>query len=158
MLAPESPAQVSESRPRARAPEKAEDLVTLRELANLSAQSALDTHARKHLIRSVNAKLAVVAMALATAGILFWRWAAIPGSVMHYYIGLVVILIAVLWGVQYAALAGYAYLTNGGRRASTAKSSSDPGSESAPDAKISELAAERTAETAEPQDPPSDSV
>ncbi len=104
--------------PRARAPEKAEDLVSLRELANLSAQSALDTHARSRLIKSVNAKLAVVAVALATAGVLFWRWFAIPGSVMHYYMGLAVILIAVLWGVQYAALAGYAYLTSGGRNTS----------------------------------------
>lgn len=117
-------AQVAESRPRARAPEKAEDLVTLRELANLSAQSALDTHARSRLIRSVNAKLAVVAVALATAGVLFWRWFAIPNSVMHYYMGLAVILIAVLWGVQYAALAGYAYLTHGGRRAPAGESSS----------------------------------
>jgi hypothetical protein len=112
------PAGARDCGPRARAPEKAEDLVSLRELANLSAQSALDTHARSRLIKSVNAKLAVVAVALATAGVLFWRWFAIPGSVMHYYMGLAVILIAVLWGVQYAALAGYAYLTSGGRNTS----------------------------------------
>lgn len=107
--------------PRARAPEKAEDLVTLRELANLSAQSALDTHARARLVKSVNAKLAVVVVALATAGVLFWRWVAVPGSTMHYYMGLAVILIAVLWGVQYAVLAGCAYLASGQRNASARK-------------------------------------
>ena len=118
--------QAQERRPRARAPEKAEDLVSLRELANLSAQSALDTHARSRLMKSVNAKLAVVAVALATAGVLFWRWAAVPESVTHYYMGLAVILVAVLWGVQYAALAGYAYLTSGGGNAVGGKGRSEP--------------------------------
>lgn len=109
-------ARFRENGPRARAPERAEDLVSLRELANLSAQSALDTHARSRLMRSVNAKLAVVAVALATAGVLFWRWATNPSSVADYYMGLAVILIAVFWGVQYATLAGYAYLTSGERK------------------------------------------
>ena len=121
----ESP-EASVSGPWARAPEKAEDLVSLRELANLSAQSALDTHARSRLLRSVNAKLAVVAVALATAGVLFWRWFAVPSSVMHYYMGLAVILVAVLWGVQYAALAGYAYLTSSGRRTPNATEQHEP--------------------------------
>lgn len=100
-------------RPRARAPERAEDLVTLRELANLSAQSALDTHARSRLMKSANAKLAVVTVALATAGILFFRWSIVPGSNSYFYTGLAVALVAIFWGVQYTALAAYAHLTGG---------------------------------------------
>ncbi len=121
----ETAARAVPKRPRARAPERAEDLVTLRELANLSAQSALDTHARSRLRKSVNAKLAVVAVALVTAAILFFRWRIAPGSNMYYYMGLAVVLIALLWGVQYAVLAGYTYLT-GGRRASRENKPDEP--------------------------------
>ena len=121
--------EVREAGPRAKAPERAEDLVTLRELANLSAKSALDTHARRRLIRSVNGKLAVVGVALATAGVLFWRWTVVPDSTMHYYMGLAVILVAVLWGVQYVALAGYAYLTSRTRNNSDGTGSSASGNE-----------------------------
>jgi hypothetical protein len=110
--------------PRARAPEKAEDLVTLRELANLSAHSALNAHARSRLMKSVHAKLAVVTVALGTAGILFYRWGVSPGDNTYYYVGLAVVLIAIVWGVQYAALASYAYLTRG-RRTSGGKESGE---------------------------------
>jgi hypothetical protein len=115
----QSPAAVRQSpesgedRPRARAPEKAEDLVSLRELANLSAHSALDTHARNRLLKSAHAKLAVVTIALATAGVLLWRWTVSPSSHMHFYAGLAVVLVAILWGVQYAAIVGYARLASG---------------------------------------------
>ena len=66
-------------------------------------------------MKSVNAKLAVVTVALATAGILFFRWSIIPGSNSYFYMGLAVVLVAIFWGVQYTVLAGYAYLTGGSR-------------------------------------------
>ncbi len=78
-------------------------------------------------MKSVNAKLAVVAVALATAGILFWRWAVSPGNHTHYYMGLAVVLVAVLWGAQYAALAGYAYLTSGGRKTPAGSEANESG-------------------------------
>ena len=113
---PEPPALVDPAGPRAIAPERAEDLVTLRELANLSAQSALDTHARSRLLKSVNTKLAVVVVALGTAAFLFYRWKVTPGNNTYYYMGLAVVLIAIFWGVQYAMLAGYAYFRDGRKR------------------------------------------
>jgi hypothetical protein len=61
---------------------------------------------------------------LGTAGILFYRWGVSPGDNTYYYVGLAVVLIAIVWGVQYAALASYAYLTRG-RRTSGGKESGE---------------------------------
>ncbi|MHB8898274.1 MAG: hypothetical protein ACYC6Y_05965 [Thermoguttaceae bacterium] len=116
VAASEEPDQVAPSIRRARAPERIEDLAMFREVANMSAQSALDTHARSRLLKSVNAKLSVVAIALTTAGVLFYRWMSVPDNEVFYYAGLGVVLIAVFWSVQYAALAGYACLTGKRKR------------------------------------------
>lgn len=115
------------------------DLVTLRELANLSAQTNLDTHARSRLMKSVHAKLGIVAVALGTAGFLFYRWHVSPGSHTYYYMGLAVVLIAILWGVQYAAIAGYAYLTRQPRNGSGEHQSSSA-TEDAPENETEDLA------------------
>ncbi|NLS95234.1 MAG: hypothetical protein GXX96_24010 [Planctomycetaceae bacterium] len=135
----EEPVTARTSGPRTRAPERAVDLVTLRELANLSAQTNLDTHARSRLMKSVHAKLGIVAVALGTAGFLFYRWHVSPGSHTYYYMGLAVVLIAILWGVQYAAIAGYAYLTRQPRNGSGEHQSSSA-TEDAPENETEDLA------------------
>ena len=66
--APKSAGRPIEMSPRTVAPEKRIDLSALRELANLSAQSAISRYSRKVLISSMYAKLMVAGVALAAGG------------------------------------------------------------------------------------------
>ena len=87
------------------APEKNIDLSAMRELANLSAQTALDCHTRRRLKNAARSRLLVAVLALIAAGSLLYGWwggATTPGAL---YSGAVCLLIAIVWGIRFAVLA-----------------------------------------------------
>ena len=101
--------------PRTVAPEKGIDIVALRELANLSAHSALSRHSRRLLIDTMHSKLAVSIVAVLAGVALLWMWRYFDISSMTYYAGLIAILAAVYWGIQYAILTGRLTISKSGR-------------------------------------------
>ena len=60
--------------PRKRTPVKPIDLSAFRELANLSARSAIDQHSRRTLIHAMYSKLTVTVVAFVASIGLFWMW------------------------------------------------------------------------------------
>jgi hypothetical protein len=100
--------------PRTMAPEKRIDLSALRELANLSAQSAISRHSRQVLIGSMYSKLTVAIVALVTGAALLWMWKALDVTEMAYYSALVALLVAVYWGMEYALLSGRLTISKSG--------------------------------------------
>jgi hypothetical protein len=100
--------------PRAAAPEKRADLSVLRELANLSAHSALSRYARRVLVHSIYSKLMVAGVALVAGVGLLWLWRC-GARPMTLYSGLLALLIAVWWGVEYALLTGRLIISKSGR-------------------------------------------
>lgn len=100
--------------PRTVAPESHLDLTALRELANLSAKSAISRHSRKVLIRTIYSKAAVALVGLAAAGWLFWMWSGTEAMQITFYSALVAVLVAIYWGVQYAILTGRLIISNSG--------------------------------------------
>jgi len=77
----------------------------MRDLANLTARSAIDAHSRRRMRSMVYGKLLVCFVALAAAGILTWMSAR--AGQLAYGAALVSTIIAVIWGVEYLVLAGY---------------------------------------------------
>jgi hypothetical protein len=92
--------------PRTAAPKKHIDLSALRELANLSAHSAISQHARRVLIRTIRSKLTVAAVALFSGGALWWMWNFCGAGKMTFYSALLALLVTIYWGVEYALLTG----------------------------------------------------
>ena len=104
----------AEMSPRTVAPENRIDLSALRELANLSAHSAISRHSRQVLIHTMYSKLAVAAVALVVGGVLLWMWKS-PGALqMTFYSALVALLVAIYWGVEYALLTGRLIISKSG--------------------------------------------
>ena len=100
--------------PRTVAPEKRIDLSALRELANLSAQSAISRYSRKVLINSMYAKLMVAGVGLAAGVALFWMWKELGATPMTYYAALAALLVAIYWGMEYALLSGRLTISKSG--------------------------------------------
>jgi len=92
--------------PRAIAPEKTTGLSAMRELANLSSQSALSRHARRQMAQMVRTKLAVAAAGLVAGGLLIWMWRRNVTGPVVFYAALVSFLAGLLWAIQYALLSG----------------------------------------------------
>ena len=108
--APSKPAQ-----PRSPAPEKRTDLSALRELANLSAKSAISEHARNTLIHTMYSKLIVTSVALVAGIGLLWMWSRFGACELTLYSSLVAIAAAVFWGAEYALLTGRLIIRQSGR-------------------------------------------
>ena len=106
------PAQMS---PRAEAPEKHVDFSALRELANLSAHVALNRHARKALVRSLYSKLLVAFVALTVAAALLWMWNSMECVTNTFYAALAALMVAVLFGIEYAVVSGRSIINKSGR-------------------------------------------
>jgi hypothetical protein len=99
-----APAEIA---PRAVAPEKASGLTAMRELANLSAQTALSRHARRQMTRTSRIKLGVAAAGLVAGGLLTWMWWRNAAGPLVLSAALVSFVTALFWGLQYALLAGH---------------------------------------------------
>lgn len=104
-----------DARPRAVAAEKLSGLSAMRELANLSAQAAINTHARKKLVAVRRAKAAVATVGLLAGVFLLRHWRLHPEHLLAFYGGLIGCVVALIWAVQYAVLAGHLYLDRRGR-------------------------------------------
>jgi hypothetical protein len=98
---------LSEWTPRVAPPELTSNISAMRDLANLSARSALDAHNRKRLQSVVWGKLIVCFVAMTAAAFL----TCLSGSGGRLAVGaaLVSAVIAVIWGVEYLLLFGYSF-------------------------------------------------
>lgn len=96
------------------APETLADLRTMRELANLSAHSALDRHSRQMLNEAIRSKLMVAALAVAACLSLGWIWFAFGRHGATLAAAGLSLLVACYWTVQYAVLTGRLNITRTG--------------------------------------------
>ena len=103
--------------PRAAAPAKHIDLSALRELANLSADSALSEHAHRVLVNAMRSKLIVAFVALASGAGLWWMWHTFGARETTLYASLAALLVSIFWGVEYAVLTGRLIVNKSGHLA-----------------------------------------
>jgi hypothetical protein len=87
----------------------------MREVANLSARAAIDGHARRTLLRMSSGKLVGVVLSLLCSGAMIWMWLYFGAGELTFYTGLVGLLIALSWAVQYAMLTGRLIVSRSGR-------------------------------------------
>ena len=90
----------TEMPPRATPPEKNVDLTAMRELANMSAHSALRQHARRQLCTTTRVRIAFTAAALILAASLLWMWQLRGASVIALYAAMAGFLLAATSGLQ----------------------------------------------------------
>jgi hypothetical protein len=87
-------------KPRATAAERSLDLSAMRELANLTARTAIDTHHRRQTALRDVGKVIVTVAAVVTAGVLFWFH--LLGHGTAFYGAMVCLVVAASWGLRYA--------------------------------------------------------
>lgn len=92
-----------EMSPRAEAPEKHIDMTAMREVANFSAQNALDWHSRRVQGRVVATKAIVMLLGALASAILLYLWHSVP-SPLTFSAAMVSLVVVVLWGGQYFVL------------------------------------------------------
>ncbi len=109
------PRKPAEMAPRAVAPEKRVNLSAMRDLANLSAHSAIDRHAQRQARLASWGKLLIVAVGVGASTALLWIWWTTETSEVTFYAAMVSLLVALLWAVQSAGLAGRKMLCKSGR-------------------------------------------
>ena len=112
-----APSENAQIMPRSTAREKHFDLSALRELANQSANSAIDRHARGKLIAKMYSKLMLAIASLVAGTWLLWIWHRSNGNTWFYW-SVAAFMAAAFWGVQYAMVTG---------RLIVAKSGASPG-------------------------------
>jgi hypothetical protein len=91
-------------RPRSALPPKPINMDALREVANLSAKSAIGQHARRTMVRTMYGKLFLTAVALAVGVGLFWLWKQYGASEITLYSSAAAIVVALMFGLQYVSL------------------------------------------------------
>jgi hypothetical protein len=106
------------------APERT-GFAAMRELANVSARSAVDQHARRQMVAISRSKL-VVAITATVAGMsLLWLWTTHAPIGVTLLAAIVSLAIAVLWALQYAVVTGRLLIGGSGlfrfRRSGTAE-------------------------------------
>ena len=92
--------------PRAVAPEKQLGLSAMRELANLSTQSALHRHQHRVLVGATRTKLLVAGGAGIVGAGLLWAWSTLGLETYALYGALAALLTSACWGVQFLMVAG----------------------------------------------------
>lgn len=102
---PEPPAEPTPRAPRRPAVVNPEQFSAMRELASASAQSAIDVHAKHKYRAALRAKLIFALVALVSGTALIGTWATVGTTAMSYYVGLVALVAAGVWGVHYVILA-----------------------------------------------------
>lgn len=95
----------AEVMPKPQTPQRSVNLEAMRELANFSAQAAIDSHSRGKLRSLRRSKLLLTLSALTCSLLLMGIWAWRGGDV-NLLVGAIGFLVAVLWGTQYAVLSG----------------------------------------------------
>jgi hypothetical protein len=92
-----------EMSPRAVAPEKHVDLTAMREVANFSAQNAIDWHSRRVQGRVVVAKAMIMFLGLLAGAILLYVWHRVPNR-LTFSAAMASLVVATFWGCQYFVL------------------------------------------------------
>jgi hypothetical protein len=115
-----------------RAPAKPINLEALREVANISAKSAIAQHARRTLIHTMYGKLIVAVVALGAGVGLYWMWKEYGACEMTLYSSLLAIAMALLSGLEYAYLTGRLIIGKKGRNNINRHSSSQRASAALP--------------------------
>jgi len=100
------PRQPKKMTPRAVAPERQVNLSAMRELANLSAHSAIDRHARRQVRVAAWGKVLTTTVGVGAGAVLLRIWWTNQASELTFYAALVSLLVALLWGLQCARLTG----------------------------------------------------
>ncbi|MBN1911983.1 MAG: hypothetical protein JW818_19835 [Pirellulales bacterium] len=100
------PAEAVKKAPRPKVKEDPNQLMAMRALASATASSAIDQHATNMLRRSTYEKLGVAAIALLCGAGMLTAWSLLGLNNVIYFAGLVCILVAVAWGIQYVILTG----------------------------------------------------
>jgi len=93
--------EMADLSPRTVAPEKTAGLSVLRELAKVSADSAINTHSKKVLSQATRGKLIVSIVAVVTGLTLLWLWGSFDVGGLAAYSALSSFLIAVFSFIQY---------------------------------------------------------
>jgi len=137
--------------PRTAAPETAIGLTAMRELANLSAQAALDKHTHGKMRGLRRRKLFLCVGGLLCGGLLLWLSIA-RGANLAFYAAMVGFLGSLLWAVQYALLTGRMVLDRRGHLAwkSQARPAAKPGDEEPASVAPAAVLAEGTAAADDP--------
>ena len=91
-------------------------MLALRELAKLSAQSAISHHARGILFRRVLGKLTVSIVGLLSGGGLWWMWWTFGIQELPFYAALVAFFAGIYWGVECGSLIGRLIVGEAGER------------------------------------------
>jgi len=100
------PDEKKELSPRAVAPERSVNLRAMRDLANQSAQAAIDHHTRRRLLGLAANKLLVAIVALAAGAILLWVWWTKTHDQVTLYAAVAGLAVALIWLGQYVLLGG----------------------------------------------------
>ncbi len=103
--AAEPPRQPAEMAPRAVTPEKQIDLSAMRDLANLTAHSAIDHHAKQQARHASWGRLLIVVVAIGVGIGLLWIWRMTGSGNLTFYSAMVSFLVALLWILKCAGLA-----------------------------------------------------
>lgn len=128
------PPKPAQKKPRGPAPER-QGFAAMRELANISARSAVDQHARRQMVAVYRSKLAVAGTATLAGLVLSWLWSTSTPSRVPLLAATISFAIALLWGLQYAVVTGRlligrnGFLTfpRSGKTAGQSADSSEPG-------------------------------
>ena len=104
-------AEPEEILPRGVAPERSENLSAMRELANVSAQSAINRHTKSQFRHAARSKLLVAGIGLASGCILMYLWWFIGNRGPVFYGGLVALAVALVWGFEFAIMSGKVAVT-----------------------------------------------
>jgi len=86
--------------PRGAAPETVSGLAAMRELANLSAQAAIETHWSRQALHKLVGKLVFVLMATAVGSGLLWMHYQFGTGNLNFYGAMIAYLIALIWAMQ----------------------------------------------------------
>ena len=84
-----APEKLKDLSPRGVAPERAMSLSSMRELANVSAQTAINRHAKRQFRHAARSKLLVAGIGLVAGGILMYLWWFMGDRGPIFYAGLV---------------------------------------------------------------------
>jgi hypothetical protein len=101
--------------PRIAPPEQRIDLWAMRELANLSARTAVNRHMRRQMLLTTRTKLFITVASIGVGGILLWMWGSSGSPRVTFYAALASFSVALLWGMQYAVLSGRLIVNSLGR-------------------------------------------
>ena len=92
--------------PRAVAPEDQAGLAAMRELANLSAGSAISKYSRNKLLIVTRAKLTMASVMAAGGGLLMWMWCVQGSTIVTFYAASTCFVIATFFVIQYFTSVG----------------------------------------------------